>query len=462
MSLILTSNPVENAIANLIRSNKGKIYKVPNDNVVLLKTKTTDTSKNNSFAILSGGGSGHEPSFAGFLDENLLDCAICGEIFTSPSVGSVYNGLKYLIEKEKKQEILVIVMNYTGDRLHFGAAIEKAKIAYPDIKIEMFIVADDKSLPENIKPRGLTGTLTYIRLAKAMRMDGNYDYNFDQIISRLNEIQDQNLIGTVGCSVSNCSSKTEMKSVFANQFSLGLGIHGEPGFKQVVFEKADYNRKIDLMLKNVFDALNERLIPSKNSNNNNLLVTISNLGGFSKIEFANIVEAACQKLQKSKTDEQNLNILVGAGDLMTSLDMIGFNISFAYLTENEMTYFEKRIDNKNWPTFFVLVDNNLNSEDEKIDQNVNEPILKMQLTKNQSEILKKVCQKLYDIENRVNELDGKSGDGDCGNSFKRLADFLLARFEIVENEKIEINVVQFLSSLAHSVRKFRIGIIFLA
>ena len=174
MPLFYSPNPVQKAL-NLSAKLDKTIYKLKNDNVLLLKN-----TENTNYAILSGGGSGHEPSFTGFLNEGLLNCAVAGEIFTSPSVNSVYHGLEALILNEKKTKILVVVMNYTGDRIHFGAAIERVKVNYPEVEVEMFIVADDKSLPENINPRGLTGTLTFIKYAKGLMMneDSNSNSNF--------------------------------------------------------------------------------------------------------------------------------------------------------------------------------------------------------------------------------------------------------------------------------------------
>ncbi|MEQ4530015.1 MAG: dihydroxyacetone kinase subunit DhaK, partial [Mixta sp.] len=111
-------------------------------------------------ALISGGGSGHEPAHVGFVGKGMLTAAVCGDVFASPSVDAV---LSAIINVTGEAGCLLIVKNYTGDRLNFGLAAEKARaLGY---KVELAIVQDDIALPENPQPRGLAGTVLIHKLA---------------------------------------------------------------------------------------------------------------------------------------------------------------------------------------------------------------------------------------------------------------------------------------------------------
>lgn len=94
--------------------------------------------KDNEVALVSGGGSGHEPAHAGFVGRGMLTAAVCGEIFASPSVDSI---LAAILSVTGKKGCLVIVKNYTGDRLNFGLAVERAKSTY-GLNVRMVVCAD--------------------------------------------------------------------------------------------------------------------------------------------------------------------------------------------------------------------------------------------------------------------------------------------------------------------------------
>ncbi|MEH6454223.1 MAG: dihydroxyacetone kinase subunit DhaK, partial [Psychromonas sp.] len=119
--------------------------------------KDWDKSK---VAIISGGGSGHEPAHAGFVGEGMLTAAVCGDVFASPSVEAVLNAI---IHVTGEAGCLLIVKNYTGDRLNFGLAAEKAKKL--GHKVEMVIVNDDISIENSKKPRGIAGTVFVHKVA---------------------------------------------------------------------------------------------------------------------------------------------------------------------------------------------------------------------------------------------------------------------------------------------------------
>lgn len=111
-------------------------------------------------AIVSGGGSGHEPAHAGFIGRGALTAAVCGDIFASPTVHAVYSAI---VAVTGPSGCLLIVKNYAGDRLNFGLAAERARA--DGLKVEMVIVADDIALDNFARPRGIAGTLFVHKIA---------------------------------------------------------------------------------------------------------------------------------------------------------------------------------------------------------------------------------------------------------------------------------------------------------
>ena len=122
-------------------------------------------------ALVSGGGSGHEPAHAGFVGAGMLTAAVCGDVFASPSVEAVLAGILAVTGKgDEGGGCLLIVKNYTGDRLNFGLAAERAKAL--GRAVEMVVVADDVALPDIAQPRGVAGTLFVHKIAGALAESG--------------------------------------------------------------------------------------------------------------------------------------------------------------------------------------------------------------------------------------------------------------------------------------------------
>lgn len=125
-------------------------------------------SGSSTVSIISGGGSGHEPSFASFVGDGLLAGAVAGTIFASPGAEQVR---RCILEKvDRKNGVLVVVMNYTGDVLNFGMAVEKAKAN--GIAVEMIVVGDDAGVGREqggkVGRRGIAGTVLVQKAAGAL------------------------------------------------------------------------------------------------------------------------------------------------------------------------------------------------------------------------------------------------------------------------------------------------------
>ena len=152
----LVDDVIEGTIVASPWNNLARLESDPAIRVVVRR----DLNKSN-VAVISGGGSGHEPAHVGFIGKGMLTAAVCGDIFASPSVDAVLTAIQAVTGEAG---CLLIVKNYTGDRLNFGLAAEKARrLGY---NVEMLIVGDDISLPDNKHPRGIAGTILVHKVAR--------------------------------------------------------------------------------------------------------------------------------------------------------------------------------------------------------------------------------------------------------------------------------------------------------
>ena len=151
------SNVVDEALEGLVTSNKA--LKLLKGHRVVVRADVEDVIKAGKVALISGGGSGHEPSHAGFVGRGMLTAAVAGAVFASPPAKSILAAIR-AVGRGNTGGVLLIVKNYTGDRLHFGFAAERAKTE--GIKVDMVVVGEDCALTSKDKTagrRGLCGTV---------------------------------------------------------------------------------------------------------------------------------------------------------------------------------------------------------------------------------------------------------------------------------------------------------------
>ncbi|MEL7114506.1 MAG: dihydroxyacetone kinase subunit DhaK, partial [Pseudomonadota bacterium] len=156
---------VTEAIDGLLAASGGSLSRL--DGYPHIKVVFRSDWDKSKVALVSGGGSGHEPAHAGFVGQGMLTAAVCGEVFASPSVEAVLAGI---LAVTGNAGCLLIVKNYTGDRLNFGLAAERARAL--GRKVEMVVVDDDIALPDLPQPRGVAGTLFVHKVAGAMAEAG--------------------------------------------------------------------------------------------------------------------------------------------------------------------------------------------------------------------------------------------------------------------------------------------------
>lgn len=378
---------VNDAIEGLIISApQGNLVKLDTDPAIRVVVRQ-DWDKSR-VAIISGGGSGHEPAHAGFVGKGMLTAAVCGDLFASPSVDAVLNAI---VAVTGEHGCLLIVKNYTGDRLNFGLAAEKAKAM--GLNVEMVIVADDIALPDNKQPRGIAGTVLVHKIAGFAAESG-------KSLSEVRDLAQQTCdnLCSLGVAMQSCNlpGHEEKKAIQSDCCELGLGIHGEPGGSLI----SSQNSKV------VIDTLVKQL--HEHAGNGHFAVLINNLGGVSALEMAILT----RELAHSGLHDQ-IRYLIGPAAFVTSLDMKGFSLSLLKLND----YFEQAInapvETCGWqkPVSFAPLKTIAHA-----------PIAK-KFTCDYSEnpqvaaIIKTITSTLISQENRLNALDAKVGDGDTGTTF---------------------------------------------
>ena len=340
-------------------------------------------------AVISGGGSGHEPAHAGFVGKGMLTAAVCGDVFASPSVDAVLNAI---VAVTGDRGCLLIVKNYTGDRLNFGLAAEKAK-RY-GLKVEMVIVADDIALPDNKQPRGIAGTALVHKIA-------GYAAEQGKSLSEVRDIarQASESVWSLGLAMETCNlpgSSGEDDRIQRGQVELGLGIHGEPGASTV--DSHNSQKLIETLVA-----------PLKaQARDDRVAVLINNLGGVSALEMALLTKELAHSALKDQ-----IAYLIGPAPLVSSLDMKGFSLSLLRLNETFEKAINADVQTVGWQKPVPFAPMKTQRHNPVYNQLEIEPSENPQV----KTLVSTAARTLVDLENRLNALDAKVGDGDTGSTF---------------------------------------------
>ncbi|MFK5980923.1 MAG: dihydroxyacetone kinase subunit DhaK [Rhizobiaceae bacterium] len=376
---------VTEAIDGVLAASGGKLSRL--DGYPHIRVVVRNDWDKSKVALVSGGGSGHEPAHAGFVGEGMLTAAVCGDVFASPSVDAVLAGI---LAVTGSAGCLLIVKNYTGDRLNFGLAAERARGFGLDVN--MVIVDDDIALPDLPQARGVAGTLFVHKIAGALARDG-------VSLADVTATAERVIAGskTIGMSLDTCSVPGSPKEnrISEGMAELGLGIHGESGVEQVEFTSA----------KNAISAVVERLAAA--IENKPHVVLMNNLGGTSVLEMSVLMHELANSSLAG-----NLTHVIGPASMMTSLDMQGFSISVFPIESGDLAALSAPTSLAAWPGISELSPVAI----------VSLPDGLKPLTPYPSEhpataaFLKDCCETLIAAEDKLNALDAKTGDGDTGST----------------------------------------------
>ncbi|WP_309076345.1 dihydroxyacetone kinase subunit DhaK [Paenarthrobacter sp.] len=270
-------------------------------------------------ALVSGGGSGHEPLHAGFVGLGMLDAAVPGAVFTSPTPDQI---IPATVAVDSGAGVVHIVKNYTGDVLNFETAAEMAQAE--GVHVRSVLVNDDVAVEDSLYTagrRGVGGTVLVEKIAGASAQRGD---DLDAVTAIAERVVAN--VRTMGVALSGCTvphAGTPSFELAEDEIEIGIGIHGEPGRHKIAMESADAitDRLLEPVLEDLALASGDKV-----------LLFVNGMGGTPQSELYIVYRRAAQVLaERGATVERSL-----VGNYVTSLEMQGCSVSVLRL-DDEMT-----------------------------------------------------------------------------------------------------------------------------
>lgn len=318
----IINNPediVDQMLDGLVKANKDKIIRIEDTNVIARK----DTPVEGKVGLISGGGSGHEPAHAGFVGRGMLDCAVAGDVFTSPTPDQVLEAIK---KADSGKGVFMVIKNYQGDVMNFEMAKEMAEME--DIEVEYVIVNDDIVVENKEDRRGVAGTIFVHKTLGAMAENG-------ASLAEIKEAADKIIkdIISIGMATKPCTNPSDGKESFElaeNELEMGIGIHGEEGIQKEEMKSADeiVKEMVDRLLEEVKDLDSEYAL------------LINGMGATPEMELYVISNSLHDYLEEKKVKVVRSYI----GNFMTSMDMAGFSITLYKVDEDRLKLLDKEVD----------------------------------------------------------------------------------------------------------------------
>jgi dihydroxyacetone kinase len=365
-----------------------------------------EQTRDQQVAVLSGGGSGHEPAHAGYIGEGMLSAAVAGEVFTSPSSDTIFAAIKAVAGKPGA---LLVVKNYTGDRLNFGLAAEMARAE--GIPVEMIIVDDDVALKGTVYAtgaRGLAGTVFIHKLAGAAAAEGSSL----AALAAMGKAAIASL-ATMGVSFSAGTSPAVGRPSFElgdGEMELGLGIHGEPGVQRTPLQRADQLSET---------LLTEILRQGSFGDGQRVAVMVNNLGATTEMELAIVARHAVSFLAGKRITVERIY----AGTFLSSLDMAGISLSVLGLNEERLRLLDAATAAPAWPNVMKQAPGKAEAQmpPEVAVQAGSGGGARTEAGKKIRQVIEAACVALLAAEGELTEMDRVAGDGDLGVSMARAA-----------------------------------------
>ncbi len=278
-------------------------------------------------ALVSGGGSGHEPSHGGFVGEGMLDGAVAGDVFSSPTPDQVFEAIKAV---DQGEGVLLVIKNYTGDIMNFEMAGEMAEAEGIDVK--QVVVNDDVAVEDSTYTtgrRGIAGTIFIHKIAGAAAEAGK---SLDEVQSIANKVIGN--VRSMGMSLTPCTIPAAGKPGFEleeDEMEVGLGIHGEPGTYKDEIKTAD--EIAEILVGKILEDIEYK-------SGDKAAVLVNGLGGTPLMELY-IVNRKVHELLSKKGIKVYKTIV---GNFMTSLEMAGCSVSLLKLDDELIKYLDARAD----------------------------------------------------------------------------------------------------------------------
>ncbi|KAK6530485.1 hypothetical protein TWF694_003836 [Orbilia ellipsospora] len=409
----------------------------------------------NKVAIVSGGGSGHEPAWSGYVGNGLLAAAVNGDIFGSPSASQVMAGIESV--KSNKGTILVIT-NYTGDKLHFGLACEKARAK--GMEVTVLAVTDDVALGRKragmVGRRGLAGNVLGLKILGAASEAG---YSFNECVS-VGRAVNSNLV-TIGASLDHCHvlGRINHERVPEDVCVLGMGIHNEPGL-QHISPLPSPESLIKQMLEYLLDANDEDRAFVNFKPEDEVALLVNNFGGTSLLELQALANETAEQLSSTWSIFPKRAF---CGTFETSLNGPGFSVSLFNISgaarehgvsaEEILRLLDAPTDAPAWPRV-----NYTAPPAKKLTNGVNgtytNGVVKTPIPGDRNldpsllyDTIKRACERAITAEPDLTKWDMEMGDGDCGESVKAVCQAILKSLSATPDSSL----LSFLSLLGSSI-----------
>lgn len=297
-------------IQGMVKAYPQYLRKLDCGNVVVRADK-----KEGKVALISGGGSGHEPAHGGYVGQGMLDAAVAGAVFTSPTPDQVYEGIKAIATDAG---VLMVIKNYTGDVMNFEMAADMARDE--GIKVAQVVVNDDVAVKDSLYTvgrRGVAGTVFVHKIAGAMAETGA---DLDAVQAVAQKVIDN--VRTMGAAIEPCTVPAAGKPGFElseDEMEVGIGIHGEPGTHREKIKTAD----------EITDLLLGQILADIDYTGSEVAVMVNSSGATPLMELF-IINNRVHDVLESKGVKVYKTFV---GEYMTSIEMAGFSISLLKLDD---------------------------------------------------------------------------------------------------------------------------------
>jgi len=309
----IINNPtdvVSEALMGMQAAYPDKLVYTPKMEVISRKEKKTD-----KVAIISGGGAGHEPLHAGFVGKGMLDAAISGNVFSSPSPDRIGSAIEQV---SCGKGVLMVIKNYSGDIMNFGLSADLAEM--DDIEVAQVVVKDDVAVPdreEGTGRRGIAGTVFVHKIAGAKAEQG-------ASLAEVKAAAEKAIrnIRTMGVAMTPCILPAVGKPGFQiadDEIEIGMGIHGEKGIETTKIKTA----------KEIAEILVRRILDDYDYSGSEVAVLVNGLGGTPLMELY-ILNMEVQKILEEKGIKAYRTFV---GNYCTSIDMTGASVTLMKLLD---------------------------------------------------------------------------------------------------------------------------------
>ncbi len=300
----------EQMIEGLCKAYPQYVKRVEGSNAIVRATK-----KEGKVALVSGGGSGHEPAHAGFVGTGMLDGAAPGPVFTSPTPDLVYDAIKAVATD---QGVLMVIKNYTGDVMNFEMAADMARDE--GIKVDQVVVNDDVAVDGSLYTvgrRGVAGTIFVHKIAGAKAETGA---SLEEVKATAEKVIAN--VRSMSMAIRPCTVPAAGKPGFEigeDEMEIGIGIHGEPGVSKETLKSAD----------EIVDELLKKILADIDFTGSEVAVMINGCGATPLMELF----VANNRVNDVLTEKGIKVYKTLVGEFMTSLEMEGFSISLLKLDD---------------------------------------------------------------------------------------------------------------------------------